>query len=336
MKGFLIFVVVSVVVVLGVAFTFGNVVPPGKMGVRQLSFGPKSGFSDRGLEPGYHWSIPTYSKIHLIPRTLQTLSMNRDGKGAFSSLEIQTTDGSSVEVDITVLYRFELEAQTGEGAHGGPADLITKLGYEPEHWVDYIHTVTSDELRRTLGRLSTSDFYDPEKREVEIEKGQSEISSRLDPLGISVQAVLLRRYTYTPKIDDAIFQKTLQDQEARLSEAQRGFAAANAVIEKAIGDLDSEIQTLRVSQEGKARTLRSAGDAYEKQRNSEGDLLIAKAKAEVNRLRASALADSGGADIYVAMQLAPLLGTLRGGIVNDFDPYDLNGWVSKLGISKGK
>ena len=46
-------------------------------------------------------------------------------------LEIQTTDGSSVLADITILYRFYSEKGKSEyGKHGGPAELLQVLNYE--------------------------------------------------------------------------------------------------------------------------------------------------------------------------------------------------------------
>ena len=43
-----------------------------------------------------------------------------------------------------------------------------------------------------------------------------------------------------------------------------------------------------------------------------------------------------GSDTYVALQLAQLLGTLKGGVVSNLDPYDLDAWVKKLAGSESK
>src|SRR5687768_16113885 len=75
--GTLVVVLVIVVAFAAIGYTFGTVVPPGKMGVRQIAFGPYQGFSKQALSSGYHWSIPFYSRIHIFPRTIQVLNLSR-------------------------------------------------------------------------------------------------------------------------------------------------------------------------------------------------------------------------------------------------------------------
>src|SRR5687767_6827432 len=53
LRSFLVLAVTLLLVLAGVAFTFGVVVPPGQMGVRQLTVGPNQGFSNHALPPGY-------------------------------------------------------------------------------------------------------------------------------------------------------------------------------------------------------------------------------------------------------------------------------------------
>jgi hypothetical protein len=37
-----------------------------------------------------------------------------------------------------------------------------------------------------------------------------------------------------------------------------------------------------------------------------------------------------GSDVYVALQLAQSLASLKGGVVANVDPYDFDGWVKRL------
>jgi hypothetical protein len=80
--------------------------------------------------------------------------------------------------------------------------------------------------------------------------------------------------------------------------------------------------------------IRSRGELYEKKQVAKGDLLVAKARAEVDRLTQGVLANSIGAEIYVARELAPILGSLKGGVVQNLDPYDLEQWVKRLGVTE--
>ncbi len=337
LKGFGFLVLVICAALVAVSYTFGKVVPPGALGVRQITFGPYRGFSKEGLPPGYHWSVPFYSTVHLVPQVVQTLHLartNQDEEPHGDAVEIQTTDGSSVDVDLTILSRFY--NQPGEG-HGGPADLIQKFGTSNDAWVERVQTASVNEVRKSLGRLSTSEFYDPHKRESAVKDAQELLDSRMAEFGIKIEAILLRRYTYTEeRIDAAIFQKNLQDQEERLNTANKLFSQAKADLEKISAEWDAKIKTLSVEGENKVRVLRSEADLYETRQKAEGDLLIAKSRAEIDRLKAGALASSAGAKIYVGKELAPILTSLKGGVVSEIDPYNLDQWIKKLGVSNAQ
>lgn len=327
LQGVLLFLVV-VGVVGGVGlYLFGQVVPPGKMGVRQIYFGPGQGYSNQGLKPGLHWTIPFHSQIHLIPETIQQLEFNRE-EG--SALDIQTRDGAVVDVDVSVLTRF---FETAEGEHGGPGDLIRKLGLARDKWEEQVRSASRNFLKSSLSQLNSSDFYEPALRNKFTQEARDHIAKALAPFGIGVDEVFLRRYTYkSTRIDDAIFQKNLQDQEERLNEAKSTLAGARAKVESVSAEWDAKIETLRVQGTNNATVIRSEADLYENQKRAQADLEVAKAQAEVDRLRAQALSMTSGADIFVARQMTPLLLSLKGGVVSNIDPYDVEGWAKRLGV----
>lgn len=335
-KGLLVLVIVGVLAITIVSYTFGYVVRPGQMGVRQITFGPTQGFSSEGLSPGYHWSIPFYSKIHFIPQTIQILNLHRDRqkyRRSPGALEVQTTDGSSVDVDVTVLYHY-FSGPTEK--HGGPSDLLQRVGLSKD-WFAHVQIAAINELKKALGRLSTSEFYKPDLREKQVTNALKEMNKRLAPDGIAVDAALLRRYTYTEqRIDRAIFEKNLQNQEERYNEAASKLAKAKADLEKVAAEWDAKIKTLRVNGDAQVRVIRSEADLYERDQRAQGDLLVAQSIAKVDRLKASSYAETKGSDVFVARELAPLLSSLKGGVVTDVDPYNLDDWVDKLGVQGGK
>ena len=334
LAGLLLFVAV-------VFYTFGYVVPPGMMGVRQITmklpFGPDQGFATKALAPGYHWSIPFYSYTYKIPQTIQTFHFSRvpsEQESGASSLEIQTSDGSSVLVDVSVLYRFYSESGTG---YGGPADLFTKTGTNSFDWIDRIRTAAENELKDALGKLSTSDFYNPHSREKQLLIALKEITARLKPLGIQIEDVLLRRYTYSEeRIDQAIFEKNLQNQEERLNAASSRLADARANLEAVSAEWDAKIETLKVDGTNQASVLRSEAALYEAKKSAEADLLVAKSRAESDRLKAQALSENPAAKIYVARKMAPMLKSLKGGVITGVDPFNVNAWTKKLGVNGGQ
>ena len=315
-------------------FVLGVVVSPGEIGVRRIKFGYGSDTLSGALAPGRHWHIPMYSEIYTVPETVQYLHLHRNSQrypatpGVF---EVQTADGSSVEIDVSILYRFYSWAAQ---SHGGPADLLRKVGFESD-WRSHVHTVSAKELKKFLGRLSTDEIYNPNLREQQVQEAQMAVNKILAPSGIILDAILLRRYTYADSdIDQKIFDKNLQEQKKRLGEAQSELAAAQAELRTIAAKEDQRIKDQEVTLAQQARVIKSEADLYEAQKQSEADLLVAEAVAEVDGKRAAVLASSGGAQVYVAKELAPILSSLKGGVVSELDPYDLDAWIERLGIDQ--
>ena len=339
-SGLLFLVVILLLAFSFIFYTFGYVVPPGMMGVRQITMqiplGPKQGYSSKALSPGYHWSIPFYSYIYKLPQTVQSFHFGRgmSAQNGSEALEIQTSDGSSVLVDVTVLYRFFSEPSE---RNGGPSDLFTKAGNLSGDWIDRIRTAAENKLKDSLGKLSTSDFYNPHAREKQLQLAFASMSERLLPLGIKVEDVLLRRYVYSEeRIDQAIFEKNLQNQEERLNAASSRLADASAKLEAVAAEWDAKITTLKVDGENQSAVLRSEGALYEAKKTAEGDLLVAKAKAESDRLKAKVFSESAGAEVYVAREMAPVIGALKGGIVSGVNPFDIEAWTKRFGVRSEK
>ena len=331
-KGILTTTITLILAILIIGFTFGTVVPPGHIGIRQITMGPGQGYRKSPMNPGYQWSIPFYSRVHVFPSTLQLINLHRDedrdDANVKGGLQITTADGAYVEIDVSVLTRF-----TSLDNSGSATILISRLGVAPEQWRKHIATVSADNLNRSLSALKTSEFYDPVKRGGALKVAEQNIKEALNQYGIEVIAVLLRRYTYLDqKIDQAIFDKNIQSQEEKLNEQQGRLSEVRAKLEQVSAELDAKIKTLNQEGKGKVQVLRSEADLYQKEKKAEGDLFYAKAEAEVQKLKATVLEGSAGADIYVAKELAPIVATLKGGIVTNIDPYNINEWLNKLGV----
>lgn len=331
-KFFLVLFSLITVAVISLSYVFGKVVYPGSMGVRQITLGPSQGYSENGLKPGYHWNLPFYSKIHILPATVEKMHLHRNTKrypDTVGTLEVQTTDGSSVDVDVSILYRY---FQNKTKANGGPADLIQNVG-NAENRFSFLQTAIINELKKSLGGLSTSEFYDPVLREDQVAEALKALNTRLNTYGIKIENILIRRYTYTEKqIDDAIFKKNLQNQEVRLNKASGELSQATADLERVAAEGDEAIKDLKVRRQNEADLIRSEATLYEDTKKAQGNLLVEKSKARIEKLKAEVLAQTQGAQVYVAKELAPLLASLKGGVVGEIDPYNLDDWLKRLGV----
>jgi hypothetical protein len=351
-------------------FVFGKVVPPDMIGLRQNYYSIpgliSKGYQEKGLEPGLQWKIPYISNVLLFPRTFQLVNLDTIPFGGdldLPSLDVPTTDGSKVKTDVTLVFRIYSKPGKSEGVssdeafkvnpeeandslpavpfltkisyeHMGPRELVTSYTVDRKHQLNTLSRIAEDELRKALSSLSTTDYYNPILRERAALKAQYEFNKIASKVGIELQSTLIRRYVYAEReIDNQIFAKNLQDQTERLNHAASLLAEIQAQTEQQRALWDAKITDLQVEGESKVNVVRSEGDLFEQSKNSEGNLLVATARAEVDTLKARALTDSSGVEIYVAREFTPLLKTLRGGVVSEIDPYNVNAWVKRF-ISK--
>ncbi|MCC6220660.1 MAG: hypothetical protein IT291_05385 [Deltaproteobacteria bacterium] len=357
------FVVASILSVL--FFVFGKLVPPNYIGVRNNGFTffglLEDGYSTDGLKPGLHWRIPGgVSEIILLPRGFMFVHLNEQAQGEdlnLATLEVPTTDGSKVKTDITLVLRYydrKLDAPAGEDvlqaevqdkgmvpvpqfrqfSHGGPRQLVESFTVDTKRQLLLFSDIAKDELKQSLKRLSTRDYYNSVKREQSALNAGDAINNRVSDRGIELWATLIRRYVYAERtIDDQIFAKNLQEQTEQLNAASGLLAKAQAETERERALWDAQIKDLSVKGETQVEVIRSEGELYEARKKADGDLLVAKARAEVDSAKASALSSLEGAEVYIAREMAPLVGTLKGGVVRGIDPYDVKVWVKKL-VSK--
>jgi hypothetical protein len=151
----------------------------------------------------------------------------------------------------------------------------------------------------------------------------------LAPLGVQIDGLLVRRYTYREEIDQAIFKKNLQEAEMAFNKVAGDFAAAQRDVNKVESDGIVAIQNLDKQGSSEAEKIRSEGDLYRREKMAKADLLVAEARAKVDTMRSDVLSKVGS-DVYVALQLATVVASLKGGVVTNLDPYDFNAWVDRL------
>lgn len=334
----------------------------------------QKGYANQGLAPGWHWQVPGLSEIIILPRTFQFVQLNdgsvdsRTGSdqgtaGDFKerSLVVPTGDGARVKTDITAISRisstpvqidsnnleqFNEYAAKQEGlppfaaqykvSTGGPGDLINYAGELQSGQLGLFSQTLKGELREELSALTSTEFYNPILRERATLRASEKVRKQESSKGIEIWATLLRRYLYEEeKIDNQIFAKNLQEQTEQLNSAKKELAAAEAKTEEARALWDAKIRNLGIEGQTNAEILLSEGALYKEEKVAEGDLLIKTAKADIDKKRSNLYANIEGADVYLAREMAPILGTLGGGIVNNIDPYNLSEWITKLTGGKG-
>ena len=358
-----ILVTVALLIAVGVGcvfYVFGQIINPNEIGLRQNYFSipgiVEEGYSERGLRAGLHWKIPGVSTIHLLPRDFQIINFNKkaypDAVLNMPQLEIPTTDGSKVKTDLTLIVRLFEEPVTfpeppkrvlvpeGEDvplpeaaprSHGGPRELVNNYRTKPAEQLRLLASFMEEAIKNSLSMLSTTDYYNPVLREHSALLATEQINEKINPDGIQLWGTLIRRYVYSERnIDDAIFNKNLQEATEKLNAAERALEQARAKTEMTRANWDAQIADLRVEGEQEKAVITSEADRYEVEKTAIGDRSVQEAYAEVDKAKNRVLTDTPGADVYIAREMTPLLSTLEGGVVTDIDPFNVDAWVGKL------
>ncbi|MFH1211124.1 MAG: SPFH domain-containing protein, partial [archaeon] len=341
---------------------------PWEIGILQVRFGGNEGFQEKAYEGGRRYFImPFRDTMHAVPVNLRYVAIRtelreikNEGKEAKvkggshfeyvsgTGLEVPTADGSIVSSDVTVIYQVFKKTEYDSAkklVHGGPLQLFGEAGTDPDNWDKLIRQTVEDRCKRALGSLKTDDYYNAPMREQKAllakkllnegftdEKGTHR--KGWHELGVNIVAVLVKAYYYTPVIDHAVGQKNLQIQEKALNDAKERLSTNLAEVARVSAEGDALIETKRIEGESQSQVLISQAESYKNKQESQGDLLVKNAYAEKDKLKALALEGAQSSALYVARELAPLTGMLKGGVVTGINPFDLGDWINMLSGKK--
>jgi regulator of protease activity HflC (stomatin/prohibitin superfamily) len=293
-------------------------VPPNMVGVRQVYYGSGAGIKKDLYWPGLHFVTTGVERVHLFPHDLQLINFS-DSQSEVSlrmrtapSIKIQTSDGYNVQLDVTVLYRID-----------DPYTVFTESG-PGRAFEDRLVIPRADRiLRKTLGELNSEEFYQGPSRIQKSQAAHAMLKEELQPYGIAVDAVLVRRYVYDERYQELIEGRKIKDQTVFLRQAE-----AKAAIEQrkrdtatAEGKANQDVELSRGDAE--VKKLRAQADLYRRKKAAEGKLLVELAEAKGTQLENSAL-QGAGSENMVGLKMADALKGLRAVVLSSDGPNGLN------------
>jgi regulator of protease activity HflC (stomatin/prohibitin superfamily) len=281
-------------------------VRPGEAGVKQIKFG-----IGKGIEPflygvGLHY-VGVGETMHRFPTSLQVLELSNsksevsedvEGHRVTSAINIQTSEGYNVQVDATVLYRVSDPLKTMTTI--GPGRLFEDSAVIPR---------ATQDLRRTLGELDAEDFYRGTKRMDKAHEAQRQLAAELKDKGVEVLQVLVRRYVYDSRYQQAIEQRKIQDQTVYKNEAEAKAATANAAKNKIVAEGAANVLVELARGEAEVKKLDSDADLYRRRKAAEGNLLVQLAVAQGTELESQALRGVGSENTVGLKMAEALKGT---------------------------
>jgi len=292
-------------------------VPPGEIGVRQISYGPSKGLQKKPVGSGYRREIASYEAIHTFPRDIQAVEFTGHPaeRGASTlqrpAIKVPTVDGYPVDVDVTVLYRL-----------ADPYKIASQFGFSRAYEEAIVVRFTDPLVKQFLGELRAEQFYH-EQRLHQVLALKRALAQRFAANGLFLNDVLIRQYDYPETFQTLTEQKKIQDQSVL---ANREFTK-QAEVQTRLNQMKAEGQNLinvRTSEfNAQITEIRAKKELYERQKRAEADLLVKSAEAEGTELINRALEGAGSAKLLRLRRGLALLNAIKGPIYISEDPTDL-------------
>jgi regulator of protease activity HflC (stomatin/prohibitin superfamily) len=281
-------------------------VRPGEAGVKQIKFGIGKGIEPFVYGVGLHY-VGAGETMHRFPTRLQVLELSNsrsertedlEGHRVAPGVNIQTSEGYTVQVDVTVLYRL-----------ADPLKVMTTIGPGRLFEDSAVIPRATQDLRRSLGELDAEDFYRGNKRTEKAREAQAALVTELREKGVEVLQVLIRRYTYDQRYQAAIEQRKIQDQTVYKNEAEAKAASAAAAKNKIVAEGAAAVQVELARGEAEVKKLEAQADLYRRTKAAEGDLLVKLAEAQGTELENQALRGVGSENMVGLRMAEALKGT---------------------------
>ncbi len=305
----------------------------GEIGVKTRLFpiSGKKGIEQKALNPGLYLILPLAEKLDIFSGRIQKLELtsipgqgNRPGN---DNVDIQTSDGTTIYVDATLLYRV---------MPSGAAQLLSTLGH------DFLQRKVRPEfiavLKYKLGELNAEGFYNAEEREQKAKEALAEFNRRVKGNGIEAVQLLIRDFHYRPEYEKAIEERKLADQTTLLNQSRSvsSKTAAEMARIQAMGTAKAKVEASRG--EAEAKKIRADAKFYLELKQAKADQLIQTARAKGDALIAKAMVGPGGQRI-VALEMAEVLKGLdkivvQSGGKQGVNPLDLKSLLKLTGVEK--
>jgi regulator of protease activity HflC (stomatin/prohibitin superfamily) len=293
-------------------------VPPDRIGMRQVAFGPSKGLEKELVLPGYRREISGYEQVHTFPRDLQVVEFTDNpqetgaARRARSAIKVPTVDGYPVDVDATVLYRI-----------ADPFKVASKFGFGDAYEEAVVVRFADSLIKRFLGELLAEQFYAGE-RLTRVAALKTEMAHRFTDNGLDLTDVLVRQYTYPATFQDLTEQKKIQDQSVLTNRALARQAEVQTRLNQATTEGQNLIRVKSAEFAAQVTEINAKKDLYERQKRAEADLLVRSAEASGTEAINHAMEGAGSDKLLRLRRGLALLNAIKGPIFISEDPTDFS------------
>lgn len=235
-------------------------IEPQEVGV-VVSVISRDGYREAPFRSGLHWIVPLAERVEKYPIYWQNYTMSSDplegNRIGDDSIAARTSDGQSVFVDSSVIYRLDAN------------DIIRlHIDLQNRYVDDFIRPMLRGIIRTEVSQF-TADEVNSSKRKI-LESNLDNLSREaFSAKGIILDRFLLRNIAFSPEYATAIERKQVAEQERTQKEYE-----AEQMRKLAEGVRDKQ----KLEAQGKAEALILEGRAA-------ADVVLLKAKAEAEALK---------------------------------------------------
>jgi hypothetical protein len=278
-------------------------VKPDEWGVEQQKFGWKRGIVDRSFTAGLYFVGPG-ATMHTFPRGIHVLEASYDRQEADARARSMGGDTArKVERyfsnrdallggDARHRVVEALNVQTSDGfavtadvtllyVISDPVKIAREFGWGSLYVDSFVLNTFRNTVLTTLGKMNAESFYDEALRVPALEESKTLLAQRFKERGFEVREVLLRNFRYADS-----YEKALRDKKV----------------------------AVQLAEKNRKESLANEERAKLKQTRARADKEVGVARAEAKRLRADALAQSGGRYV-VALETAKMFDNIEGAVM---------------------
>src|SRR3989344_4806911 len=188
------------------------------------TFSGEPGLSEGVADGGKLYASPTTKTSFIkFPRTPQVINFSNSQSDAIAveevegflnqpQLEVPSKDGYKNSFEMTVIYRIT-----------NPYLVTSKVGAGKAYQLE-VGNRAKRVIFDTVGNLKAEELYDVDKRVPVLAEAQKALNDELTPNGITVDHLLLRKFSYSEDYEKILDDKVLQDQLRIAAEREKEAA----------------------------------------------------------------------------------------------------------------
>lgn len=292
-------------------------VPPDRIGLRQISFGPNKGLQKELVGSGYRREIFSYETIRTFPRNVQAVEFTNDPNErgvdhrTIAAINVPTVDGYPITIDATVLYRV-----------ADPFLVVSKFGFGTAYEDNVVIRFADPAIKQHLGELRAEEFY-RDRRLAKVEDVKRDLAARFKENGLFLSDLLIRQYDYPATFQQLTEAKKIQDQSVLTNRALAKQAEVETRLKQATAEGQNLINVKTAEFQAQITALNAQKDLYERSKHAEADLLVKSAEAQGSELINRAMEGAGSDKLLRLRKGLALLNSIKGPIYISEDPTDL-------------